>query len=271
MIRMWRERCLRARPSNRPRLSASRLIRAARRRIADQAHQPSPTMDATWHSHPVQLTWSPGIRTAKRNVFVHDLQTGATTLVSVNSSGEQADGGGGSPDISGDGRYVVFLSDSNNLYPGADEYKALVYVHDRQNGQTTLASVYTEGQIMVTGLLDQPTISSNGRYVAFSFYDKGDNNGIMNIWVRDLQMGASIRMTGSSSFGPSLSADGSIVAFWSSASTWSAETQTEPTMSSSARFPMLLTAAQPSYRSLLHAERLDFDALILPPPVYPLS
>jgi hypothetical protein len=162
----------------------------------------------------------------KRDVFVHDRQTGVTTLASVNSSGEQADGGGSSPDISGDGRYVVFMSKSNNMAPGADEYGTLIYVHDRQGGQTTLASVYTEGNILTTGLLDQPTISSNGRYVAFSFYDKGNNNGIMNIWVRDLQNGISVGITygSDSSFGPALSANGEIVAFWSSASLVSGDT-----------------------------------------------
>ena len=162
-----------------------------------------------------------GDTNSKSDVFVHDLQTGSTTRVSMNSSGEQADEGSGSPDISGDGRYVVFLSNSNNLAPMTDESKKpLVYVHDRQNGQTTLASVYSHGEVMVTGILDQPTISSNGRYVAFSFYDKGENQGIMNIWVRDLLMGTSVEVTygNDSSFGPSLSADGSIVAFWSGAS-----------------------------------------------------
>ena len=163
-----------------------------------------------------------GDTNGKADVFVYDLQTGATTRVSVNTSGEQADGGGGSPAISGDGRYVVFLSASGNLDPRADEYShsVLVYVHDRQIGQTTLASVYSDGGIMTVGLFDQPTISRDGRYVAFSFYDKGDNNGIMNIWVRDLQTGESIQVEGGndSSFGSSLSADGKVVAFWSGAS-----------------------------------------------------
>jgi hypothetical protein len=158
----------------------------------------------------------------KPDVFVRDRLSNTTTRVSVNTSGEQADGGGSSPAISGDGRFVVFLSDSGNLAPGVDDYrgKKLVYVHDRQIGQTTLASAYSDGRIMTVGLLDQPTISSNGRYVAFSFYDKSDNNGIMNIWVRDLQMGESIRVSGGndSSFGASLSANGGIVAFWSGAS-----------------------------------------------------
>lgn len=158
----------------------------------------------------------------KKDAFARNRLNGATTRISVNSSGVQADGGGSSPRVSGDGRYVVFLSASGNLDPRADEYisKELVYVHDRQIGQTTLASVYSEGTIMTVGLFDQPTISRDGRYVAFSFYDKGDNNGIMNIWVRDLQTGASIKVANgnASSSSASLSADGKVVAFSSNAS-----------------------------------------------------
>jgi len=156
----------------------------------------------------------------KGDVFIHDRQTGQTNLVSVNSSGVQADGGGSSPDISADGRYVVFLSKSNNLAPGADEYGTLVYVNDRQTGQTNLISVYSDGTIMITGLLDQPALSSNGRFVTFSFYEKGSTQGIMDIWVRDLQTGTSIQVThgDASSFGPFITADGSVVTFWSLAS-----------------------------------------------------
>ncbi len=158
----------------------------------------------------------------KPDIFARNRSNGATTLISVNTSGFGADGGGNSPAVSGDGRYVVFLSGSGNLDARADEYrgKDLVYVHDRQIGQTTLASVYSEGVLMTVGLFDQPTISRDGRYVAFSFYDKGNNNGLLHIWVRDLQTGQSRPVEGgnASSGFSSLSADGKIVAFSSSAS-----------------------------------------------------
>jgi Tol biopolymer transport system component len=153
----------------------------------------------------------------RMDIFVNDLQTGSTTMVSVNTRGAQADGISTNPDISGDGRYVVFLSGSGNIDPRADEYfgKDLVYVHDRQTGQTTLASVDSDGSILTVGLFDQPTISRDGRYVAFSFYDKGNNNGILHIWFRDLQRGESRQVAGgSASAGHStLSSDGSFVAF----------------------------------------------------------
>lgn len=155
----------------------------------------------------------------KRDVFLRDRQTGTTTLISVNSSGQQADGGGKNAAISGDGRYVVFLSKSNNLASGTEDYDELIYLHDRQSGQTRLVSVYTGGGIMTTGFINDPAISSNGRFVTFSFYDKGDNDGIARIWVRDLGTSVSTEVAhgNASSFAPAITADGSLVAFWSDA------------------------------------------------------
>jgi hypothetical protein len=114
---------------------------------------------------------------------------------------------------------LVFLSKSDNLDPEAAEFEHQVYVHDRQTGQTTLVSVY-QGFIMV-GTLDWPSISSDGHYVAFSFYEKGNGQGLMDIYVRDLQTNEIIQATQGgtssedSSYAPSLSANGGIVAFHS--------------------------------------------------------
>jgi hypothetical protein len=49
------------------------------------------------------------------DVFVHDLASGATTLVSINTFGTQADGGCELPSISGDGRVIAFNSHAMNL------------------------------------------------------------------------------------------------------------------------------------------------------------
>ena len=162
-----------------------------------------------------------GDTNGKTDVFVHDRQTGTTTRVSVNSIGIQANEGGTSPDISGDGRYVVFHSKSYNLTTEDETYDSQVYLHDRQTGQTTLASRFSDGELMVTGEIDTPTISKDGRYVAFSLYDKSLNfDGLMSIWVRDLQTGTSVEVAygNESSFNPSLGGDGSLVAFHSPAS-----------------------------------------------------
>ncbi|MFZ5909054.1 MAG: hypothetical protein ACOYYU_03455 [Chloroflexota bacterium] len=161
-----------------------------------------------------------GDTNGKTDAFVHDLQTGATTRVSVNSFGVQANMGGSGADISADGRYVMFSSYSHNLTTEYDLYDGQVYLHDRQTGQTTLASRYSNGEPMFTGEIDAPTISRDGRYMAYGFYGHGEL-GLMNIWVRDLQMGETVQVTDGgadsedSSYGPSLSADGSLVAYTS--------------------------------------------------------
>ena len=164
-----------------------------------------------------------GDTNGKTDVFVHDLQTGATTRVSVNSFGVQANMGGGGAEISGDGRYVMFSSHSYNLITEDELYDGQAYLHDRQTGQTTLASRYSNGEPMFTGEIDAPTLSRDGRYIAYGFYGHGEQ-GLMNIWVRDLQMGETIQVTDggidyedSSSY-PSLSADGSLVAYMSHSS-----------------------------------------------------
>jgi len=163
----------------------------------------------------------PGDTNGRSDVFIRDLQLGSTIRASINSSGEEGDKGGYEPDISGDGRYVIFMSSSENLAPRTEESnKPLIYVHDCQGGQTILASVYTEGEILITGILDHPALSADGRHAAFSFHEKGDWDGSMDIWVRDLQNGISqdVGYGNDSSYFPSLSTDGSVVAFSSHAS-----------------------------------------------------
>ena len=156
----------------------------------------------------------------KADVFVRDLQAGTTTRASVNSSEVEAIGGGYSPDISGDGRYVVFLSKSSNLDPRASDFGGynLAYVRDLQVGQTTLASVYSTGDVLGVGDIDVPTISRDGRYVAFEFREHGDPTP--NAYVYDLLTGDFVPAVHGSdqSNWLSISANGSFVAFSSNTS-----------------------------------------------------
>jgi hypothetical protein len=69
------------------------------------------------------------------------------TRVSVASNGNQSSGfsGNGSPAISGDGRFVAFVSGAPNLVPGDTNSADDIFVHDRQTGQTTRVSVTSDG------------------------------------------------------------------------------------------------------------------------------
>jgi len=98
------------------------------------------------------------------DVFVFDRGSGKTERVSVNSYGDQGDGASTSPSISGDGRYVVFVSNSTNFVAGANGGN--VYVRDRQTNETCQVSL-AEGLMQVTGDSVNPTISRDGRWIAF--------------------------------------------------------------------------------------------------------
>jgi len=160
-----------------------------------------------------------------RDVFVHDNQTGATTRVSVSSSGGQANGQSFSPALSADGRYVAFYSDATNLVAGDTNNADDVFVHDRQTGATTRVSVSSGGGQADSGSY-LPAINADGRYVAFvsdaTNLALGDTNRLRDVFVRDLATGTTTRVDvatngdesqGGPSTAPALSADGQLVAF----------------------------------------------------------
>src|SRR5262249_9498617 len=65
------------------------------------------------------------------DIFVHDLVSAATVLVSNSSAGAAADSDCTQASISASGRYVAFLSRASNLAPGTTNGLANVYRHDR--------------------------------------------------------------------------------------------------------------------------------------------
>lgn len=125
---------------------------------------------------------------APRNEFVRDMQKGKTQQVNVSSSGKAGDGYCHHPSISADGRYVAFESKAKNLVKGAKGYN--IFVRDLKKGKTILASVSSSGK-MGDGGSHKPTISGDGRYVAFASTAtnlvKDDTNHKTDIFVRDLK------------------------------------------------------------------------------------
>jgi len=126
------------------------------------------------------------------DVFVHECHTGVTSRVSVRSGGAQVSIGGGAPAISGDGRYVAFMSPAPDLVVGDNNGTWDVFVHDRQTSVTTRVSVSSSGT-QGNGPSTSPAISSNSRYVAFfsaaSDLVPNDTNGTSDVFVHDRQTG----------------------------------------------------------------------------------
>lgn len=151
-----------------------------------------------------------------------------TTRESVSSAGAEGLGESLETSISADGRFVVFISLSNNFSPLDTNSDRDVYLRDRQSGTTVLVSVNVAGT-QATGNCWEPVVSADGRYVAFwsdsSLHVVGDTNNKRDVFVRDVIVGtteaASVNFLGDFGNGhsttPSISADGRYVSFESSA------------------------------------------------------
>ena len=66
------------------------------------------------------------------DVFVYDRQQHQITRVSVSSDGVEANGASYRPELSPDGRYVVFASDADNLVAGDTDGATDTFVYDLQ-------------------------------------------------------------------------------------------------------------------------------------------
>lgn len=162
------------------------------------------------------------------DVFVRDRWSGVTTRVSVDSSGGDGNGASSAPAISGDGRYVAFVSAANNLVAGDANGKQDIFLRDLQAGVTTLVSVATSGA-QGDGDSSGPWLDWDGDVVAFASaatnFAAGDKNKAQDIFVRDLGAGTTTRVSVSSSGGEangrsmraSLDRSGMLVCFSSAA------------------------------------------------------
>jgi len=132
--------------------------------------------------------------------------------------------------ISEDGRFIAFMSSSNNLVTGDTNQTYDVFVCDRLLGVTELASVDSSGSQAngVSGLYGI-TITPDGRFVAFESAAGnlvlGDTNGFRDVFIRDRATGLTERLSIDSngtqgngrSLYPQVSSDGRFVAFTSEA------------------------------------------------------
>lgn len=170
------------------------------------------------------------------DVFVHNIQTSVTELVSVSSSGVQGFNSSLDSSISADGRFIAFGSLASNLVNDDSNRVHDVFVHDRQLKKTDRVSLSSTG-VQGNAQSLNSSINANGRFVAFySFASnlvEGDTAGnqvtpnFFDVFVHDVELKKTVRVnissTGeqandiSSITGNVLSADGAFVTFDSAA------------------------------------------------------
>jgi len=165
------------------------------------------------------------------DVFVRDRSLGTTELISLSSTGVQGNSGSVGPSISADGRFVSFDSQATNLVPHDGNGNFDVFVRDRVAGTTTRVSVTSSGAERA-GLSGDNSISADGRFVAFdsrASFVRQDTHPFQrccyDVYIHDLVTAKteliSVSILGTSgnadSRFPSVSADGTLVAFYSKA------------------------------------------------------
>ena len=165
------------------------------------------------------------------DVYVKNLTTGAITRASTAADGSQGNGVSTGASLSRDGNLVAFVSRADNLVAGDTNLSADVFVKNLTTGAVTRVSTASDGTQSSGDATGIARISADGTKVAFtSFADNlvpGDTNLSTDVFVKDLTTGALTRVStaadgtqsnGANFVSPTLSADGSRVAFDSRAS-----------------------------------------------------
>jgi Tol biopolymer transport system component len=159
-----------------------------------------------------------------RDVFVRDVPADTTRLVSQGPTAEPANGPSSHAAIGGS--VVAFQSEASNLVAGDGNGLRDIFARG-ESGPVVRVSVSADGGDP-NGLSSDADISSDGRYVAFvsaaSNLVPGDDNGVADVFVRDLKNGSTVRVSerggadgDGASTAPAISPDGGFVSFASAA------------------------------------------------------
>ena len=165
-----------------------------------------------------------------QDIFVRTPSVSTTTRVSVKSNGTQLSDSSSDPALTADGNLVAFDSYATGLMSSDTNNDRDVFVRNRTTGAITVATLNSQG-IQGDGSSVDPAISDDGRYVTYASTSTSTNlapggiAGADDQFRRDVQTGTtqlvSRTVSGAtphdSSYGDSMSADGSVVVFASHA------------------------------------------------------
>lgn len=143
----------------------------------DSASAPAISADGMFVAFASQAKNLPGAAPATPNtwaLFVRDVRTGVIELVNLGSQGQilgpvsfNGDSWGPRVAISQHGRYVAFTSTTNDPALGDNNDLSDVFLRDRLLGTTELISVGASGTGTLGSTAYRPSISDDGRFVAF--------------------------------------------------------------------------------------------------------
>lgn len=152
----------------------------------------------------------------KRDIFLRDVVSSTTRLVSKGVRGSRSNGHSFQPSVSDDGRYVAFLSDATNLVPGDTNRVTDAFRADLRTGQVIRVSTGARGK-QANGVTSRLSMSSNGASVAFDSAASNlvprDTNRAADVFLRDIRARAPKRLSVRPASGSSISPGGRFVGF----------------------------------------------------------
>ncbi|HEY0460429.1 MAG TPA: hypothetical protein VGC97_14935 [Pyrinomonadaceae bacterium] len=162
----------------------------------------------------------------KRQILWRDRNTGETKLVSVGMGGTEGNGDSFAPSISADGKSVAFESTATNLTENDANGVSDVFVWSATSGKVARVST-AAGGVQANAASSEPTISGDGSFIAFSSGASNLTPGVegintINVYLRDMRSGMTKLISadektkkGVGGSNPSISDDGSRLAFYS--------------------------------------------------------
>jgi len=170
-----------------------------------------------------------------KDIYVRDMERGTTIKVTRTLDRQPPNGVVREPVMSGDGRYIAFLTNATNLVADnlapASATAGNLILWDRQSARLTVAAVTPDGTALDAGVLGtsqgQYEFSSNGRYLVYATtasnaHPDRPSGGFSFIYRRELATGkvelvtrnaAGTAVNGNYS-NPQISADGNRIAFF---------------------------------------------------------
>jgi len=137
-----------------------------------------------------------GDTNAHKDIYVRDLASGVARCLSPGLGGAGADGESGAPTFAPDCAHVVFESLATNLVPNDQNGVQDIFVCDLASGALVRASENASG-VEADGPCYDAYLSFDGRFVIFrstaTNLVPNDTNGVMDVFVKDLQTGAVTR------------------------------------------------------------------------------
>ena len=132
------------------------------------------------------------------DVYYRNRSTGAIRRISIGANGETTNNHSVLNDMTPDGRYLVFSSNSTNIVPAGTGGASQIYRHDTLTGETLLVSQNSAGQ-SGNGTSVAAQISADGTTIVYrSFANniiEGDTNEVADVVIFNAQTLQSTSMT----------------------------------------------------------------------------